>query len=64
MSTIRLLTASTGKAGEKTLQTEDLATVLPNIKSGWLDILNPGEAEKFWSDMQKKVNDQLKKKEI
>ena len=24
---------------------------------------NPGEAEKFWSDMQKKVNDQLKKKE-
>ena len=46
MSTIRLLTASTGKAGEKTLQTEDLATALPNIKSGWLDILNPGEAEK------------------
>ena len=46
MSTIRLLTASTGKAGEKTLQTEDLATALPNIKSGWLDILNPDEAEK------------------
>ena len=46
MSTIRLLTASTGKAGEKTLQTEELATALSNIKSGWLDILDPGEAEK------------------
>ena len=54
MSTIRLLTASTGKAGEKTLQTEDLATVLPNIKSGWLDILNPGEAEKKF--MLEKLN--------
>jgi magnesium transporter len=48
------LTASTGKAGEKTLQTEDLVTTLPNIKSGWLDILNPGEAEKEF--MLEKLN--------
>ena len=54
MSTIRILTASTGKAGEKTLQTEDLATALANIKSGWLDILNPGEAEKKF--MLEKLN--------
>jgi magnesium transporter len=54
VSTIRLLTASTGKAGDKTLQTEDLATVLPNIKSGWLDILNPGDAEKIF--MLEKLN--------
>tara|TARA_B110000014_G_scaffold169176_1_gene119975 strand:- start:130 stop:1116 length:987 start_codon:yes stop_codon:yes gene_type:complete len=46
VSTIRLLTSSTGKAGEKTLQPEDLATALLNVKSGWLDILNPGETEK------------------
>ena len=46
MSTIRLLTASTGKAGEKTLQIEQLAKSLQSINSGWLDILNPGEAEK------------------
>jgi len=46
VSTIRLLTSSTGKAGEKTLQPEDLATALSDVKSGWLDILNPGEAEK------------------
>ena len=46
MSTIRLLTASTGKAGEKTLQIEELAKSLKGINSGWLDILNPGEAEK------------------
>ena len=54
MSTIRILTASTGKAGEKTLQTEDLVTALANIKSGWLDILNPGEAEKKY--MLEKLN--------
>jgi len=54
VSTIRILTASTGKAGEKTLQTEDLVTTLPNIKSGWLDILNPGEAEKKF--MLEKLN--------
>ena len=54
MSTIRILTASTGKAGEKTLQTEDLATALAKIKSGWLDILNPGEAEKKF--MLEKLN--------
>ncbi len=46
MSTIRLLTASTGKAGEKIIKTEELINDLPNIKSGWLDILNPEEAEK------------------
>jgi len=46
VSTIRLLTASTGKAGEKTLQIEELAKSLKGINSGWLDILNPGEAEK------------------
>ena len=46
MSTIRLLTASTGKAGEKTLQIEELAKSLKGINSGWLDIRNPGEAEK------------------
>jgi len=46
VSTIRLLTASTGKAGEKTLQIEQLAKSLQSINSGWLDILNPGEAEK------------------
>jgi len=54
VSTIRILTASTGKAGEKTLQTEDLATALAKIKSGWLDILNPGEAEKKF--MLEKLN--------
>ena len=54
MSTIRILTASTGKAGEKTLQTKDLVTALANIKSGWLDILNPGEAEKKF--MLEKLN--------
>ena len=46
MSTIRLLTASTDKSGEKTIETDDLATALKNINSGWLDILNPGESEK------------------
>ena len=46
MPTIRLLTASTGKSGEKTLQIEQLAESLKGISSGWLDILNPGEAEK------------------
>ncbi len=46
MSTIRILTASTGKAGEKTLKTGELGEALTNVKSGWLDILNPGEVEK------------------
>jgi len=41
-----LLTASTGKSGEKTIKTENLEEALTNINSGWLDILNPGEAEK------------------
>ena len=45
MSTIRILTASTGKAGEKTLKTGELGEALTNVKSGWLDILNPGEVE-------------------
>lgn len=46
MSTIRLLTSSTDKSGEKTIRTDELASALKNINSGWLDILNPGEAEK------------------
>ena len=46
MSTIQLLTASTGKAGEKTPQIEQLAKALQGVSSGWLDILNPGETEK------------------
>jgi len=48
VSTIRFLTASTGKAGEKTLRINDLAPALEGIKSGWLDILNPGEKEKIF----------------
>jgi len=46
VSTIRLLTSSTDKSGEKTIRTDELASALKNINSGWLDILNPGEAEK------------------
>ena len=46
MSTIRLLTSSTDKSGEKTIRTDELASALKNINRGWLDILNPGEAEK------------------
>jgi len=41
-----LLTSSTDKSGEKTIRTDELASALKNINSGWLDILNPGEAEK------------------
>jgi len=48
VSTIKFLTDSTGKAGEKTLQINDLALELEGIKSGWLDILNPGPKEKIF----------------
>ena len=46
MSTIRLLTAASGKAGEQTLPLDELATELEGVQSGWLDIMQPGDAEK------------------
>ena len=46
MSSIRLLTAASGKAGEQKLTLDDLAAELEGVQSGWLDIMQPGDAEK------------------
>ncbi|OIR12567.1 MAG: magnesium and cobalt transport protein CorA [Marine Group III euryarchaeote CG-Bathy2] len=46
MSTIRLLTAASGKAGEQTLPLDELGTELEGVQSGWLDILQPGDDAK------------------
>jgi len=46
VSTIKLLTAKTSKKEEQAIQISELESKLENIKSGWLDILNPGESEK------------------
>lgn len=46
MSTIRLLTAASGKAGEQTLSLDELGGELEGVQSGWLDIMEPGDDTK------------------